>query len=141
MRRFLPLLLLGAFLLPACHDSAGNHAHNAAPSDRLELNAGKKWQTDDHTREALQGIRKVMAERPAATPADINALGSHLKTRLDALISGCTMTGPAHDQLHVFLGKFLPVVDRMARETDTEKAKQAHREAGELLAEYDRYFE
>jgi len=146
MRHFLLLLLVAAaFAFAACgHDDnhpVNDHAHGGTAGATLKLNDGKKWQADRHTNEAMAGIAKALAEQPTATTDDLNALGKDLKTRVDALLQGCTMTGPEHEQLHVFLGEFIPAVQQLADETDDGKAKDAHQRVRHLVEEYSGYFQ
>jgi hypothetical protein len=146
MRHFLLLLLVaGAFAFAACgHDDnhpANDHAHGDAAGAALKLNDGKKWQADQHTNEAMAGISKSLAEQPSASTEELNALGNDLKTRVDALVQGCTMTGPEHQQLHVFLEEFIPAVEHLAQETDAAKAKEAHQQVSHLAEEYGKYFQ
>lgn len=139
------LLVLGAFAFAACgHDDnhpANDHAHGDAAGATLTLNDGKKWQADQHTNDAMAGIGKALAEQPASTTEELNTLGRELKTRVDALVQGCTMTGPEHQQLHVFLEEFIPAVQHLAAETDHAKARQAHQQVSHLAEEYTKYFE
>lgn len=146
MRHFAILLLVAAaFAFAACgHDDnhpANDHAHGEAAGATLTLNDGKKWQADQHTNEAMAGIRQALADQPAASIEELNALGKELKIRVDALVQGCTMTGPEHEQLHVFLNDFIPAVQHLAAETDHAKAKEAHQHVSHLAEEYDKHFQ
>lgn len=146
MRHVLLLLLVaGAFAFAACgHDDnhpANDHAHGDAAGATLTLNDGKKWQADQHTNDAMAGISKALAEQPASTTEQLNALGKELKIRVDALVQGCTMTGPEHEQLHVFLNDFIPAVQHLAAETDHAKATEVHQHVSHLAEEYDKHFQ
>ncbi len=51
------------------------------------------------------------------------------------------MTGPAHDQLHVFLVALFPRVEALMKEPDTGALEQAREEIGSLLKAYSDHFE
>jgi len=96
------------------------------------LNHGAKWQMDTHTRDMF----KTMSQR-VELGGDSRALGKALNNDLQQLIKGCTMTGAAHDQLHVFLMPYMSAIKELSKEgtqTALEKVKK-------VLHEYRDYFE
>lgn len=63
--------------------------------------------------------------------------GSDLQDQVNGLIQGCTMTGEAHGQLHVYLAGYIPAVAALAgsgRSEDAQKVKY-------YLEKYTEYFE
>ena len=84
----------------------------------------------------LAAARRVEAQRDQATTA---ALAEELQKQLDSLIAGCTMQGPAHDALHVYLTALIPQVDAM-RDPDPVKATRARDEVVDILARFETYF-
>lgn len=132
-------LLVGfGLLLAGCPDS---HNHGSPTQGELRLDDGRKWQSDDHTRASISRIRSAVTSADTGTVEGARALGASVKKELDVLIRGCTMTGEAHNQLHLFLGRFIPAVDSLAEAPDAAAAKQAHKQVTELLDTYDRHFE
>ncbi|MEZ5993691.1 MAG: hypothetical protein R3E76_15255 [Planctomycetota bacterium] len=118
--------------------SNGPHTHSPA---ELTLNDGKKWQADQHTRESMRGIRQAMTTKPVNSPDEMRNLGLDLQRRLKELVSGCTMTGEAHNQLHVVLEEFIPAADSLASQQDEEKARETLAEMYHMLEHYDEHFE
>ncbi|MBW2254440.1 MAG: hypothetical protein JRI25_07565 [Deltaproteobacteria bacterium] len=51
------------------------------------------------------------------------------------------MRGPAHDQLHVFLGEFIPAVQAIGEEKDPAAAQEQLAALRELVEAYDTHFE
>ncbi|MCA8916022.1 MAG: hypothetical protein KDB90_11465 [Planctomycetes bacterium] len=142
-------LMMGATMLAvlglvACGNSddnqPANEVHNHAPAT-LTLDNGRKWQADQHTREGILGIRQALADKPAESLNDMSALGQDLQQRVKRLVSGCTMTGAAHNQLHVFLEGFMPAVDSLAGAKDEAGARETLTELHHMLEQYDDYFE
>ncbi|HEX6810422.1 MAG TPA: hypothetical protein VF384_02260 [Planctomycetota bacterium] len=116
-------------------------AREVDPLAALQLDAGKRWISDDHTRTSLAGMRAAV-QAAAGDPSRERtiALGKQLQDLGDRLVAGCTMTGPAHDALHHYLGVLLPDIHRMTG-SDFEAARQARREVAAILDRFGDYFQ
>ena len=124
---------------PSEHE-AGHEGHGQGPA--LSLDDGKKWRVDDSTRESAARLTELVGAAPTiASVADARALGQALDDELDTLVKNCTMTGPAHDQLHVFLVAFFPRVTELKEETETSELQHARDQVASLLEAYDSHFE
>lgn len=122
--------------------AAGHAAHAAAGGLTLKLDDGKKWKMDDHTRAALGTIEARLAKGPATDDiAGYKALGAELDGEIQNLVRGCTMTGPAHDQLHVWLTRFIPAVGALGEAADLGAAKGKRVEITTLVAAARQHFE
>jgi hypothetical protein len=122
---------------PAAH---AEHPHTAAvQDDDLVLNEGAKWQMDDHTRASFvqmaASFEKV--DTAALDTAGLKLAGDGLKKDLEGLIQGCTMTGADHDQLHVYLMKYIPAVTALQESGSVADAKMVQH----YLSIYGDYFE
>lgn len=98
----------------------------------ISLNAGSRWAMDDHTRSMFQAMTARLES--GGQPGE---LGKGLQADLEKLIQGCTMTGEAHDQLHVFLMAYMPAVRELAESGATGSVDRVEG----LLNEYPKYFE
>jgi len=146
-------LLLAALCLISCGDknaeTDNEQAEHAAPADAahtkataddgLVLNDGKKWQMDDHTRASFAKMAAsfVNADAAAMGPDGLKQAGDNLKEDLNGLIQGCTMSGPDHDQLHVYLMAYIPAVTALQASGSIADARQVQH----YLAIYGDYFE
>ena len=111
-------------------------------SIKLVLNNGKKWQMDEHSRNAIKNLDSLLISHSSIKSIEEHQqLAEKLDEELILLIRGCTMEGPAHDQLHVFLGSFYPKVQSLKKETIIESSKNVLKELIFLLLEYHKYFE
>jgi len=130
-----------AMLLAAPFARGEEPAQEATHESLFKLNDGQKWQMDEHTRKAIDSIRKTLHRSTPSNLPDLKALGATLQAQIDGLIRGCTMTGDAHAQLHIFLSKFMPIATTLHDATDGAVAGQALSDARQLLTEYDQFFE
>ena len=109
---------------------------------KFVLNDGNKWQMDEHTRTAIRNLDSLLiAHQSIKSINEHQKLGEKLDEELILLIRGCTMEGPDHDQLHIFLGYFYPKVQELKKETILELSKSNIDEMEKLLIEYNKYFE
>ena len=138
------------FYLSSCGHNADDHGHakpesaheNSDSHLQLTLDNGKKWQVDEHTRLSSQRIHTLVHDAGSiGTVENARALGVHLKKELDTLVQGCTMTGPAHDQLHVFLVALMPKVAELTEQTDIHDLQITRDQIGSILEAYGTHFE
>ncbi len=112
------------------HEQVGEHATKLG----LGLNAGRKWQMDEHTRSMF----KAMTEKiDAHVGDDAKSLGAALQADLGELIAGCTMTGEAHDELHKFLVLYMPAVSSLEEAGGESEMKRVK----DLIGAYPMFFE
>lgn len=144
--------MTAAFFVSCGAESAGEHTHgvkkntshtdSVVPEDGLDglrLDNGRKWKMDDHTRSSFARMAASFSD------SDLHSLdgdglkkaGADLKILTDELIQGCTMTGDAHEQLHVYLSGFMPAVSALSKSGGIEDAGKVRR----YLEKYDEYFE
>jgi len=63
--------------------------------------------------------------------------GTDLQADIKLLVQGCTMTGPAHDQLHIYLTGYMPAVAALTEKGSIEDAQKVKH----YLEKYTEYFE
>lgn len=136
---------------PAAHAAHSEHAEHEARATSvgsgetgglaLTLDDGKKWPMDEHTRVAFGEIRRIVTAAEITSGPDATTIGSSLDAELSGLISGCTMTGAAHDQLHVFLTAFMPAVKSLTEADTVAAAQEELSRLRHLVEVYDAHFE
>jgi hypothetical protein len=146
-------ILAAATLLVSCGDH-GVDSHTAAVEDHaahadsatlddglggLALDNGRKWEMDDHTRTVFARMAgSFLNSAPQAMDEEgLKKAGADLQVDINALIQGCTMTGAAHDQLHVYLTGYMPAVAALSDSGQIEDAETVTN----YLERYDEYFE
>jgi hypothetical protein len=120
----------------AAHDHAG-HDHGGAG---LELDDGKRWQTDASLREGMQRVRTALqtahaahAGQPAPAAEHGRALAAELDAAIGFMIAHCNLPPKADASLHVLIG-------RLAQASSTLKQQPTSIAAvGEISAVLDTY--
>ena len=106
----------------------------------LKLNNGDLWMANAETTEGIQKMNQFVAnftdmENMEAYPE----LKSKLEAEFGTIISKCTMTGEAHDQLHTYLLPMKPLFKDLAAD-DLATRKLSLEKLAKHLSEYSAYF-
>lgn len=139
-------LLLSAASLAAPAHKHDAHADHAAPS-ALQLNAGKKWATDEPLRKSMASIRQsVDASLHQIHENRLNAAGyvtlaRKVEGEVGNIVRNCKLEPRADAQLHLIVADLLAGSEQMAG-----KVKQAKRQDGAVkvvgaLEKYATYFD
>lgn len=123
----LALALSAILATPLAASAAGAHSHghdqghdsgqSATANPKLELNAGKKWSTDEPLRQAMSAIHTAVSQTlPAAhagkaKPADYNAFGQAVTTQISYMVEKCKLAPQADAQLHIILAEVMAGVE------------------------------
>jgi len=106
----------------------------------LQLNNGNLWMANAETTDGIQNMKQVITN---FTDMENMEAYTELKTNLEAefgtIISKCTMTGEAHDQLHNYLLPMRPLFKDLAAE-DLATRKAGLEKLTKHLSEYSAYF-
>jgi hypothetical protein len=118
------------------HDNQGTST--SIPS--LSLNNGERWEMDDHTRKLSKKMSKTFFSADHSTLEGLQTAGKALDQQMQELIAGCTMTGRAHDQLHLFLSDHIPTITAMAKANEYTIARENAIRLKGQLENYQRHF-
>lgn len=136
---------------PALAASATVHEHGHAGADAdaasLQLNAGKKWETDAVLRKAMDSIRRTMAaslhdiHENRVSAAGYGKLAHKVEGEVGRIVANCKLEPRADAQLHLIVAELLEGAEQMAG-----KPKQAKRIDGAVkvigaLEKYSAYFD
>lgn len=111
-----PLVLLLAVALSsplAALAAADAHDHGKSAPHKLELNAGKKWGTDDALRQAMSTIHTSvsqvlpLAHAGKATAADYDAFAKTATEQVAYMVENCKLDPKADAQLHIIVADIL----------------------------------
>lgn len=138
MKNLLFLVFITLPLFQACSDGHQHHGKDSA----VLLDNGNRWQANPETTTGIADMQAIVAkyEDKMADAASRKSLRGELETTFQAIFKACTMTGPAHDQLHNYL---LPMKDLM-KKVESENADESAQALSQLkqhLAEYQTFFQ
>ena len=147
---FLILVIMATILIVSCNNEKNKKQEIAKPVQTeeethesegvLKLNNGDLWMANAETTEGIEQMKQLIANFNDTENMEAYA---ELKTKLEAefgtIISKCTMTGEAHDQLHNYLLPMKPLFKDLAAE-DLETRKAALEKLTKHLSEYSAYF-
>ena len=113
MKSSLALLLAIALSSPLAALAADAHDHGNSAPHKLELNAGKKWGTDDALRQAMSTIHQSVSQTlPAAHSgkakvADYDAFGKGITAQVTYIVENCKLEPAADEQLHIIVADLM----------------------------------
>lgn len=146
IRSALAASLAATFSLPALAAEAA-HDHGTAAGAALELNQGKKWQTDEPLRKGMSNMRAALAgdlkaiHADKASDAQYEALASKLTGEVAFVVQNCKLDPKADAELHKVIGEILGGADAMqGKEAGVARRDGAVRVAKALNA-YGKYFD
>ena len=118
MKSPLVLLLAVALSSPLAALAASDaHDHGKSAPHKLELNAGKKWGTDEALRKAMSGIQASVTQTlPAAhagkaTADDYEAFGKNVTEQVTYMVENCKLDPKADAQLHIIVADIMNGVE------------------------------
>ncbi len=141
--RLIALILLSNSFLSYAYNSQDHsqHSHTMEKSAHgLILQDGKLWAMDKHTRTLSKKMKQTFVSADHSSQASLNTLGKKLQTQLDELIAGCTMTGEAHDQLHIFLTKHIPTIKALSEANNYDSARASAIKLKGQFENYQKFF-
>lgn len=125
----------------------GHEAHGKAAGETLQLNAGKKWGTDEALRKSMRSIHQAVEaslheiHENRLQPAGYAALASKVEGEVGNIVANCKLEPKADAQLHLVVAELLSGAEQMA-----SKVKKAKHQDGAIkvigaLEKYAAYFD
>jgi hypothetical protein len=124
-------------------DAYSSHEHQGEVIEEagLSLNNGEKWKVNDSMMIHVRAGEKAVHSFGTTAVKDYQALAGNLKENINLLTSSCTMTGKAHDELHVWLLPYIALVDELSANADTEEAAKYFHKVEASFKTFNNYFE
>jgi hypothetical protein len=129
------------------NNSAKDSIHQADQEDKVEgkeevagklvLNNGNKWQSNPETTEGIHKMQAFTDEYLRKGSTDNKILSEKLEKEFTVIIQKCTMSGMAHDQLHLFLLPLKAKIDNLKETQEDIAVKEIQSD----LNNYDSYFQ
>lgn len=148
MMKFFPLILLATMLAsPVATWAVDSHDHGAAASQKIALNAGKKWITDAPLRQAMSAMRASvvatlsLAHEGTATTAQFDALSHEVNAQVAAIVQNCKLDAKADVQLHTVIADLLSGAEVAAGKQTSQSRATGVVQLAQGLNTYGRYFD
>ncbi|GGW41278.1 hypothetical protein [Arenibacter certesii] len=106
----------------------------------IQLNSGNKWEANIETTEGVENMLELIKENNYKSVGDYHQLASKLNDEKNYVVKECTMTGPSHDNLHVFLHPLIKKIDALGNVNSVENGKVTIKSIKENLDGYYTYF-
>jgi hypothetical protein len=142
------LLLAVALSSPlAALAAADAHDHGKPAPHKLELNAGKKWGTDDALRQAMTTIHTSvsqtlpMAHSGKATPADYDAFGKAVTAQIAYMVENCKLDPKADAQLHLIVADIMSGVEAAEGKQGEKKRASGVVKVAQATNAYGKHFD
>ncbi len=119
--------------------TSDTHSTNAWVAD-IKLDNGAKWQANSETTEGVDKMLSLVKSSDPKSVADFHNLASKLNDVKNFVIAECTMKGPSHDNLHVFLLPLIEKIEALGDVSTTNEGKDITQSIQENLVAYYNYF-
>ncbi|WP_223879682.1 hypothetical protein [Dechloromonas sp. CZR5] len=124
------------------------HHHGHSPvSASLQLNAGKKWETDAPLRTAMGEIRQSMASSLHAihenkmSAKSYDGLAKQVEGAVGQIVASCKLPPAADAQLHIIVADLLAGAEQMAGKVKEVKRVNGAVKVIGALDNYGKYFD
>lgn len=147
------LLLVAGLGLASGSHAAGTHgheheaAHEHGAAVTLQLNAGKKWETDQALRQSMAQIRRAVdASLPKIhdnqlPAAGYGALAAKVEGEVGNIVKNCKLEPQADAQLHLIVADLLAGAEQMAGKVKHTKRQDGAVKVVTALINYGKYFD
>lgn len=134
--------------LAATTHTAYEHKHEQATAAKtLQLDAGKKWETDAPLRQAMSNIRQAMASNLHAIHENrlsangYGKLAQKVEVEVGNIVANCKLSTQADEQLHIVIAELLGGAEHMAGTIKGSKRQKGAVQVIGALEKYATYFD
>lgn len=150
---FFKIILFLSLSLAACKDNRVDNPNSIEMVERtlsqderplwerdIKLDNGDQWHANSETTEGVRSMSQLIAEFRSESAEDYRELGRALADEKDELIQNCTMKGPSHDNLHVYLQPLITKIAELEQVQNPQEGQRLVAEINNHLNAYHRYF-
>lgn len=140
-KAFLTIIIL-SLTLTSCNDEKKQtySALNNNWKKEIKLDDGAKWTANIETTKGVVDLQSLIKTHNKTTVDEYVALANKLNERKNILVKECTMDGPSHDNLHVFLYPLIQKINLLLETKSTEDATKIVSSISDNLTAYNTYF-
>lgn len=127
----------------AVHQARGEEmaATNNAWVSEINMDNGNKWDANQETTKGVDKMLDMIKIRDISTVEDYHRLASDLNKEKNYVVKKCTMKGPSHDNLHIFLHPLIEKIDALGKISTVKDASALTESIKENLEGYYNYFQ
>lgn len=107
----------------------------------ISLDNGNKWQANLETTKGVDKMMSLVKSSDPKTMEDYHNLASKLNEEKNFVVKECTMKGPSHDNLHVFLYPLIEKIEALGKVSTTDEGSEITTSIKENLNAYNEYFQ
>ncbi len=127
------------------HNDHHDHHHHHSGA-QLELNDGKKWETDESLRKGMTEIKKIATEnlskvhKDSADEKAFTEIANKVDGQIQYLIKNCKLPEDADAQLHVLIAQMVGAAHKMRDSTEISAKKEGFKEIVGAVNTYGDFF-
>jgi len=107
----------------------------------IQLNDGARWDANMETTEGVLKMQELLKSQTSTSIEDYNQLAEQLNAAKNTVVAKCTMKGPSHDNLHVWLVPLIEKIDLLLKVESIEEASRIKNSISQSLEAYNNYFQ
>ncbi|SEA35515.1 hypothetical protein [Psychroflexus halocasei] len=108
--------------------------------DEIQMNKNKRWKANPETNQGVKNMLSSIESAELKTLEDYHQLASKLNEEKNFVVKKCTMEGPSHDNLHVFLHPLIEKIAALQKTTTVEESAEIIESIKDNLNKYYNYF-
>ncbi len=145
--KILVSLILGSLLATQPMLAEEPHHHDEAGQSKLQLNQGKKWETDAALRAGMAKIKSLVEKRIDAihenklSQSEYSQLSKEIQTEVSSIFKNCKLSPKADAQLHLILAEILGGASAMQTKDSPSERQKGAIQVIRALAQYPRFFD
>ena len=114
---------------------------NDAWNHQIQLDRGSKWLANAETTSGVSKMRNAIIEFKGRSVSEYRALGDELNALKNTIVKECTMTGPSHDNLHMWLHPLIEKIEALQNIDSEASGVQMVQDIEQHLNGYHDFFE
>ncbi len=108
--------------------------------NEINLDNGNKWDANLETNEGVEKMLSLIQASEKKSVEDYHALANELNETKNFVVKKCTMKGPSHDNLHVFLHPLIEKIEALGKVSTVDQGTEVTASIKENLEGYSNYF-
>lgn len=108
--------------------------------NEINLDNGNKWDANLETNEGVEKMLSLVEANEKKSVEDYHTLATDLNETKNFVVKKCTMKGPSHDNLHVFLHPLIEKIEALGKVSTVDQGSEITASIKENLEGYSNYF-